>query len=275
MDWVRPDQNLATLRYNQHTDTLLVIRLLHRVDLTGEKGARMTRLLHIFAALGMTLASSSAFADRLVVIELYTSQGCSSCPPADEILFDIHGTHDDVLALTFHVDYWDYLGWKDAFAKPEFTDRQAAYNENLNSRYRLVTPQMIFDGRAEVAGARTIKIFQALTAAQKGRDLAALSVTIADGKLLAEVSPIAGSEPADVYMVRYGVREDVKIERGENRGHTLSYLNTVSDWSTLGTWDGQSTTTFEAEMTGDDEAAIIIQVAGAGPVLAARKALGD
>lgn len=228
--------------------------------------------LVLFSLIGFV---APAAAERLVVVELYTSQGCSSCPPADEILYDLHATHQDILALSFHVNYWDYLGWKDDFAKEEFTARQAAYNEKLKSKYRLVTPQMIFDGRAHVAGGHTIKIFKAFAEAQKGKDLADLSVQNfeKDGVSAAKVmiAPSAGAQAADVYLVRYASHEAVKIDRGENRGRTLDYLNTVTEWSKIGEWNGTSTGSFDVMLEGDAKAAVIVQVAGSGPVLAARK----
>lgn len=234
----------------------------------------MLRLLPA-AILTLLISASSAIAERVVLVELYTSQGCSSCPPADEILYDLHETHEDILAISFHVDYWDYLGWKDAFAKPEFTARQAAYNENLKSKYRLVTPQMIFDGRAYVAGGHTIKIFQTFSKAQEGKDLADLSVsTVGDGdarEVSISLSAVEGSQPADVFLVRYAPQRSVKIERGENSGRTLNYLNSVSDWQKIGSWDGASAAEFTASLIGEDHAAIIVQGEGSGPVYAVRK----
>ncbi|MEM9715710.1 MAG: DUF1223 domain-containing protein [Pseudomonadota bacterium] len=231
----------------------------------------MTRLAATIWSLLTVLAAPALANERVVVVELFTSQGCYSCPPADDILLDIHNTHDDVLALSLHVDYWDYLGWKDVFAQPQFTARQAAYNENLNSRYRLVTPQMVFDGQDHVAGAHTVKILKAVTAARENADKVDLNVAVQDGQLTATLAPIAGSVASDVYLVRYIPSEKVKIDAGENGGKNLKYSNIVREWSKIGEWNGSSAASFEARLDGDDNAAVIVQVAGSGPVLGARK----
>lgn len=217
-----------------------------------------------------------AYAERLVVVELFTSQGCHSCPPADEILAELEEGYDNILALSLHVDYWDYLGWKDKFAIAEFTPRQAAYNQNVESRYNLVTPQMVFDGRAQVAGGRTIDIYSAYSKAQKGNDTARLSLEVTGSSeeatsIEAVVAPAPGSLPADIYLVRYATQRNVAIDRGENAGKKLSYINVVSEWTKIGEWNGNSETRFTADLTGDDDAAVIVQVAGSGPILAARK----
>jgi len=234
-------------------------------------------ILRLIAVISAFLGFAGALsAERLVVVELFTSQGCHSCPPADEILADMNATHDDILALSLHVDYWDYLGWKDDFAHAAFTPRQADYNMNLKSRYTLVTPQMVFDGRSHVAGARTTEIFSAFSKARKANDTAGLSLgskLTASGsvQLEAVVSPLPGSLAADVYLVRYGTQENVAIARGENKGKTLTYTNVVSEWIKIGEWNGTSETRFVADVAGDDQAAVIVQVANSGPVLAARK----
>ncbi|MEO0343251.1 MAG: DUF1223 domain-containing protein [Pseudomonadota bacterium] len=219
----------------------------------------------------LSLTPVALASERIVLIELFTSQGCNSCPPADEILRDISDTHDDVLALSLHVDYWDYLGWKDIFAQPQFKSRQAAYNEQIKSRYSLVTPQIVFDGQAQVAGGHTIKIFEAMNVARAGQDRAALNLVATQMGLRAEITPMQGSRAADVYLVRFTQSEDVAIAAGENGGKKLTYTNVVKEWTKIGEWDGTSEARFSADIAGDDKTAVIVQVAGSGPVLAARK----
>ena len=114
------------------------------------------RALLAATALTGILTMTQAAADSPVVVELYTSQGCSSCPPADAFLHDL-AKRDDVIALALHVDYWDYIGWKDSFAKPEYTDRQHAYAHAANAT-TVYTPQMVINGKDHVIGSRPMEV---------------------------------------------------------------------------------------------------------------------
>ena len=119
----------------------------------------MTHLSKMVAAAWMALAGVAA-AGEAVVVELFTSQGCSSCPPADRILGEL-AERDDVIALALHVDYWDYLGWKDEFASPQYTKRQRAYARAAGER-TIYTPQMVIGGQDHVIGSRPMKVSQAI-----------------------------------------------------------------------------------------------------------------
>jgi hypothetical protein len=202
-----------------------------------------------------------------VVVELFTSQGCSSCVAADKLLGDI-AERPGVLALTFAVDYWDYLGWNDTFAKPEFSDRQRAYMKRLAIR-DLYTPQVIVDGVGQAPGADAKKvealIKQAKQAREDGPRLTLLRhnrVRVGSGR-----APKGG---ADVWLVRYDPSvQQVAVKRGENRGQTLSERNVVRELVRLGPWIGRPRT-FTVPPTEDGKglkSAILVQAAHGGRIL--------
>lgn len=228
---------------------------------------------NILAALALTTAglSSTAQADgSIVLVELYTSQGCSSCPAADKILAEVAG-RDDVLALGLHVDYWDYLGWQDTLARPEFTKRQARFNTIMKSRYRLVTPQMIFNGRDYVAGAKREKAIDYIDMLSKEPEQAHMKIERIGTSLRISLRPISGSERADIHVVRFDPTTVVAIKKGENAGQNVTYVNTVTEWTTIGEWDGKHPETIEQKVDGNAHYAVIVQSKNLGPVLVARR----
>ncbi len=191
----------------------------------------------IFAA---TL-STPAFADEArpkAVVELFTSQGCNSCPPADAALEKLV-EEGDTLALAFHVDYWDYIGWKDTLGSSENTQRQYGYARGMQ-RNSVYTPQAVVNGRAEMVGSlRQIK--SATTSLEKaGQGLSVpVSAVMKDGEI--DVTVGAGSGKADIVVAYFKREEAVKITRGENAGKTISYMNSVTKLSTVGMWGGEET----------------------------------
>jgi len=208
----------------------------------------------------------------LIVVELFTSEGCSSCPPADEMLTEL-AEHDDILALALHVDYWDYLGWKDKYAKSKFTDRQAKYNSVLPSRYRLVTPQMVFNGRSQVAGAKGASIEGELQKMSKQPDTVSLKIEKTASAFSIDVDPSEDAvERADVFLIQYMPETIAKIKAGENRGRTLKHTNIVTSWEKIGDWNGQADWTVNQPFLAEGiEGAVIVQAVDNGPILAARK----
>ncbi len=171
-----------------------------------------------------------------VMVELFTSQGCSSCPPADAILGEL-ARDPDVLALSLPVDYWDRLGWKDTFAKPEFTARQQQYAEWRASR-QVYTPQAIIDGAIDVIGSRRAAMIDAVNAqrAKVKPVLVNLSQTGRGIGLGLQSGPL--SEPATIWIARYQLRGQVAVKRGENGGQMLDYFNVVTDLHRLGSYPG-------------------------------------
>ncbi|MCB2134588.1 MAG: DUF1223 domain-containing protein [Rhodobacteraceae bacterium] len=215
---------------------------------------------------GQTVAQSAG--SNAVLVELYTSQGCSSCPPADAALEDL-ASRDGVLALAFHVDYWDYIGWKDTLADPANTKRQRAYAAVAGAR-TIYTPQMIIGGMDHVVGARPAEV-DALVRAHAGH-AAKVDMTLSrqGGKLSVRAKArTALPNGAIVQLVRYSPRETIAIGRGENAGRTIDYVNTVLDLKRVATWDGRSDLRLDVPADGKGEFAVIIQEPGPGPVLAA------
>jgi hypothetical protein len=213
-------------------------------------------------------ARDAAKARRPIVVELYTSQGCSSCVAADKLL-DQLAERPNVLALTLAVDYWDYLGWNDTFARPEFSARQRAYMKRLALR-DLYTPQVIVDGAAQAPGADSAKVEALIKDAQRGKDPAPKMRLLRHGRL--QVG--AGRAPkggAEVWLVRYdpGLQE-VTVKRGENRGQTLAEKNVVRSLVRLGPWTGKSRTYAvpPADGAGKLKTAFLLQTARGGRILA-------
>ncbi len=230
----------------------------------------MRKYLVIVTGVWMALAGFATAQSSPVVVELYTSQGCSSCPPADELLGKL-AKRDDVIALSLHVDYWDYIGWKDIFASPKFTDRQHAYARAAGKRM-VYTPQMVIAGQDHVVGAKPGEVARLIKAHSKTPDPVKLSVTRKGNRLEIMAEPLQeGLGRMVVQMVRFKDGQTVRIKRGENAGRDLSYSNVVTEWEVLKEWNGRSPLSISAKITGDDDCVIIIQRASHGPVLAAAR----
>jgi hypothetical protein len=201
-----------------------------------------------------------------VVIELFTSQGCSSCPPANANLAAL-SDRADVLALSFGVTYWDGLGWKDTFARPDYTARQEAYESPLGESGPF-TPQMVINGRKSLVGNDLGEVERVIAASRGAGGDASPSIALSGG--VAEIG--AGSAPrqgADVWLVQYDPRRvQVAVQRGENAGHTLPHKNVVHDLTLLGRWTG-SPMTVAAPPRDGLRAAVLVQTHGGGPILAA------
>ena len=219
----------------------------------------------------LAFASVAVAQSPVVVVEMFTSQGCSSCPPADEIFAEL-ANQDDVVALGLHVHYWDYLGWKDEFAQEKFATRQENLNMHVGSKYRRVTPQMVFNGQAQVAGARASQIAQQIRAARQQKPLADVEMQTENGVLKLRISSLSNKVgPSDIHLVHYIKREVVPIERGENRGRTVAYSNIVSSWETIGQWNGAGTVILTHRLTRNEPFAVVIQERNFGPIYAAQK----
>ncbi|MER8745498.1 DUF1223 domain-containing protein [Mesorhizobium sp. M1004] len=230
--------------------------------MTGLNPKRAGMLAAAGAALMML--GGTAFAQPLTVVELFTSQGCSSCPPANANLIKVKD-EPGVLALSFNVTYWDYLGWKDIFGREEFTQRQVRYEPSLG-RSGPFTPQVVVNGGADAVGAASGEIEQLISASGRTNGP---TLSLDGGK----ISIGAGSAPAgsaDVWLVRYnkGVLE-VPVARGENTGRTLPHANVVHSLEKLGSWSGDATTLPLPAANGGLSTAVLVQAQGGGPILAA------
>ena len=217
-------------------------------------------------------AAVPARAGQPVVVELYTSQGCSSCPPADELLTEL-ATRDDVVALSLHVDYWDYLGWRDVFARHEFTERQKAYRDVAGER-SVYTPQMVVHGDGRVVGSRRADVLAAMERAALRPDLAKVELGRGDGRLWADIRPTgAFAGKAVVWMVGYeSMPAPVEVLRGENSGRTIIHRNVARSWMKIGEITDAAAARLSAPIPeGATGIAVIVQHGRVGPVLGAAK----
>lgn len=223
----------------------------------------------VVAAVGTTIAMPMAgHADDQshppVVVELFTSQGCSSCPPANANLIEL-SKRSDVLPLSFAVTYWDYLGWKDTFDKQEYTDRQVAYEEPLGQAGPY-TPQMVINGSSTTVGNKLPVVEQLIASAPP---IEGPSVSLKSGSVSIGSAPPREAE-ADVWLVRYDPNlVEVPIGRGENTGRTLPHTHVVHALERLGSWTGQAAS-FNIPTAPDGlKTAILVQGSHGGPILGA------
>lgn len=220
----------------------------------------------LFSLILLALPAGAA-AKTPVVVELYTAQGCASCVDANAYAAKL-ADRPDVLVLTFPVDYWDYLGWTDTFAKPEFADRQKAYVAKLSLR-EPYTPQIVVDGRAQAPGLKPDRVDALVHEAAKSildppqiRFGASHRVYVGSGR-----APAGG---ADVWLIRYDPREqEVAVKSGDNRGQTIVEKNVVREMKRLGGWRGRPAA-FRLPEPGEEglDTVVIVQGAHGGRVLA-------
>ena len=233
--------------------------------------ARMIALMGaVIGVISTTVAMAEAQTHKPVVIELFTSQGCSACPPADAFMAEL-APRDDVIALALHVDYWDYLGWKDPFAHSRHTERQKTYARAAGSKM-IYTPQIIVDGMERVEGLQARQITDLIR-----RNLSRPSpVTLHLDRVGNMVRIAATAVPplaqgVMVQIVRYRPSATTTIERGENAGRTETYHNIVTSWEPLAEWAGDMPLLLDVRAEGDDPVVVILQEHGPGTVVAAAR----
>ncbi|HVZ50612.1 MAG TPA: DUF1223 domain-containing protein [Pseudolabrys sp.] len=193
-----------------------------------------------FSASAVTLSSASAGEPR-AVLELFTSQGCSSCPAADRLMGKL-AADPTLVTLSLPVDYWDYLGWKDTLALHGHSQRQHAYAEARGDR-AVYTPQVVVNGIAHVLGSDKSAIEAVIAKTDKTAAPLTLpvKVAVADGKITVNVPDAKGaSQRGEVWLCPVSGKVIVTIQRGENRGRTLTYTNVVRRWVKLGDWTGKA-----------------------------------
>jgi hypothetical protein len=223
----------------------------------------------LFAAAFFWRADASAAAPAAVVVELFTSQGCNSCPPADQLLGEL-ARRDDVLPLSFHVTYWDRLGWPDTFGLEDGTRRQERYAKWLGLG-RVYTPQMVIGGRIDVVGSARGRVLDAIELL-RGHAPAGPELTLAGARL--SIGPGAPTDAA-IWLVGFDDHHDVAIARGENRGRTLRYHHVVRELTRVGDWHGRAVA-LELPLAalgaaGRDGAAVLVQRVSDGAILAAAR----
>lgn len=171
-------------------------------------------------------------ANPKAVLELFTSQGCASCPPADALLRSLE-QRSDVIALAYHVDYWDYIGWTDTFGAKANTDRQRQYAAAWNTS-NIYTPELVINGMKDMVGSRASEVDGAISAASL-----AIPVTLSTDSDMLNVSidGKAGEKPSGVWLVTFIDKANVEVQRGENAGQKLAYTQVVTGRHILGMWD--------------------------------------
>ncbi len=234
--------------------------------------------LAVTLAGGITAVSDEALSGpkAKAVIELYTSQGCSSCPPADKLVGKLAG-RDDVIALTFPVDYWDYLGWKDTLASPANSARQRAY-ARARGDGQVYTPQIVIDGTTHEVGSHSSAIKRAISKSKENLKNARIPLEMhIEGDTLVITAGDAPKnsrvKPATIWLALVKKSMTVKINRGENRGRTITYHRVVRNMTPVGTWKGEKVSIklpkHHLQNTDADGCTVLLQQDTAGPVLAA------
>ena len=218
---------------------------------------------------GLMALAGMAHSGEVVVVELFTSQGCSSCPPADRILGEL-AEQDDVIALAYHVDYWDYLGWKDEFASPAFTNRQRAYARAMGER-SIYTPQMIVGGRDGVVGSKAMKVSSLVRAHMDAAQPARVTIQRQGDRIVVGASAGGRMPRAVVQLVTYTPKATVAIKRGENAGRTITYHNVVRQVVLLGKWDGSGEFSASSLVPTGVPCVVLVQAEGHGVILGAAR----
>jgi len=236
---------------------------------------RRTALLLLLCAAAAAPSAGSTRARTIprppVVVELFTAQGCTACGGANAFVTEL-ADRDGVVALTWPVDYWDYLGWKDTFAKPEFTERQRAYDRRLGIR-DVYTPQVVVDGALQVSGAKSEAVETLIREASRAPVNPPDMLVMANGRV-AVGSGRAPRGGAEVWLVRYDPRkQDIEVTGGDNRGKTVPHRNVVRELIRLGAWTGRPAIYRARALASDDglESLILVQAKG-GKVIGAMKA---
>lgn len=240
--------------------------------------------LSLAAIFGIAIESGGALCDTVsrpvAVIELFTSQGCSSCPPADKLLTDL-AQRPDIIALSFPVTYWDYLGWRDTLAKPENTQRQRNY-ALARGDGQVYTPQAIVNGVEGCVGSNRSAIESAVrsTSSIVAKDAVTLIVKRETGRLLIETGGAAGDakhKSGTVWVASVSRTATVPIARGENAGSNVTYTNVVRALTAAGEWQGQPTSfafPLSALPKDGDMLVVFLQEENLGPIVAAARVEG-
>ena len=246
----------------------------------------MSRRFVVGLAAAIALSAAPALAgdipDPRGVVELFTSQGCNSCPPADSALAEL-AARGDIITLGYHVDYWDYLGWKDTLATPDNTERQKLYGKAFGKR-EVYTPQAVVNGRIHVKGGKRGVVGAAVAELERENKGLTVDLTITrdgDSVVIDVAGAPDGKGNAHLVLVYFERRKTVTIERGENKDKTITYTNPVTDVQTAGMWHGKPAR-FElprSELGKKGGCAILLQAVDAeglpGPILGAAVVSSD
>ncbi len=194
--------------------------------------------LILFGWLALFPQSPAQAGTSPTVVELFTSEGCSSCPPAEALLRDL-ADQPGILALEFHVDYWDYIGWPDPYADPKFTQRQRDYATLFGSR-TIYTPQMVFQGVYETPGSRTSSVMQKIKEASALPQIPVALAMTTDNQIELRIDAASQGVDAELLLVTYDDYRETKVTRGENAGKFLTHRHVVRSMESLGSWNGDA-----------------------------------
>ena len=232
--------------------------------LSGRAGAGI-----VMTVASMLAPTGQAFADtgatqRPLLLELFTSQGCSSCPPADAVLREL-STHDDLLPLAFHVDYWNNLGWVDPFSSAAFTARQQGYASVRG--FEVYTPQLVVEGKSDAIGSNRSDVSATIASARREAKSAVSSIQRSGRSVSISVGAAAGASAntaADVYLLSFDSNQSTSIRGGENAGRKLAYANVVRSMRKVGEWRNQPLTLAEQlqPQESGDRLALVVQERG-------------
>jgi hypothetical protein len=241
-----------------------------------EVGMKSRRVALSLAVVASTMAAAAtASAEPRGVIELFTSQGCSSCPAADKLAGEL-ARDPSLVVLSLAIDYWDYLGWKDTLALPGHTNRQRAYSKVRGDR-EVYTPQVVVNGTTHVLGSDQQAIEKAVTQTHKQAGMLSVpvSLAVADNQISVSVPAAANTQKGEIWLCPVTRNAPVEIGRGENSGHTITYHNVVRRWVKLGDWTGTARNykvpVSDVTSAGGDAVAVVVQ---AGPKEAPSSMLG-
>jgi hypothetical protein len=206
-----------------------------------------------------------------VVVELFTSQGCNSCPPADALLEELT-SQQGVITLSLHVDYWDYIGWQDPYASPVMTGRQQGYAKSLRSPY-VYTPQILVDGQVHLVGSHRDEVRQAIEKAAKRGKPVDVYVIQDDGDKIVVPAGHAPDDGATVWLAIYDGVHETDIQKGENAGRAIRNVHVVRELVDVGTWTGEELVIpldlSNAAAQGRAGCAVLVQQGRTGPILGA------
>ena len=243
-------------------------------------GMKHIRPIICMLALALMILSGPAYAAESTtphaVIELYTSQGCNSCPPADRVLYQINQEHTDLLALSYHVDYWNYLGWTDPFSDSRYSDRQRDYANRMRERY-VYTPQVIINGDNVVQATAKRRIESTADALPGLKDISAITLASdstdlpARGTVALRNITMPGSGNAHrIWIIGFDREHQRDVLSGENAGKRLVHANVVREMIDLGPWDGSSKDIpFAMTKACDGGIAVLVQNGNGGPIISA------
>lgn len=231
---------------------------------------RLALISLLFAAVLPAAPAGARASNRPVVVELYTAQGCDSCAEADKLMGEL-AQRKDVLPLTFSVDYWDYLGWKDTFAAPEFGDRQRAFVDRLRVR-DIYTPEVVVDGRAEAPGIdaeRIEKLIRSARSADRTREAPRIRLNRRGTRV--ELGYGRALRPGDVWLVRYDSRpKTVRVRGDDGRSRPVTAYNVVRDLVRLGAWRGRARSfALPPSRSEGLSTLVLLQTGHGGPIIAA------